>query len=153
MLNFVPQLENKLNIQILNNMKLQIKSAYNEPIIAEYANISIVESQSVGEYDITFRGVGRNGLNVEIRKPNGENEGPLVSLNRNIDVLGRKLEFVEKIVNIIATESMRRAMNGNPNEALRHVSSWLDTYFNNGGELDDDLIKIICKAIGETLDK
>ena len=130
-------------------MKLQIKSVYNEPIITEYANISIVESQSVGEYDITFRGVGRNGLNVEIRKPNGENEGPLVSRNRNIDVLGRKLEFVEKIVDIIATEEMRRAMNGNPNEALRHVSSWLDIYFNNGGELDDDLIKIICKTIGE----
>lgn len=130
-------------------MKVKIKSAYNEPIIAEYANISIVESQSVGEYDITFRGVGRNGLNVEIRKPNGENEGTLVSRNRNIDVLGRKLEFVEKIVDIIATEEIRRVMSGNPNEALRHVSSWLDIYFNNGGELDDDLIKIICKTIGE----
>lgn len=152
MLNFAPQLENKLNIQILNNMKLQIKSVYNEPIIAEYANISIVESQSVGEYDITFRGVGRNGLNVEIRKPNGENEGPLVSRNRNIDVLGRKIEFLEKLFDIVQKEHLRNAMNGKK-AAINEVSRQLEIYFNYGGEISDELIKLYCKAIGETLDK
>lgn len=136
----------------LNDMKLQIKTAFNEPIIAEYTNISIVGSQSVGEYDITFRGVGRNGLNVEIRKPNGENEGPLVSRSRNIDVLGRKIEFLEKLLDIVQMEHLRNAMNGKK-AAINEVSRQLDIYFNHGGEISDELIKLYCKAIGETLDK
>lgn len=131
-------------------MKLQIKTAFNEPIIAEYTNISIVGSQSVGEYDITFRGVGRNGLNVEIRKPNGMDEGPLVSRSRNIDVLGRKIEFIEKLLDIVKYEDVSNAMNGKKT-AISEVSRQLDMYLNYGGEMNDELIKLYCKAIGETL--
>ena len=40
-------------------------------------------------------------------------------------------------------------MNGKPNRSLDHVSTWLETYFNNGGKLDQELIKIICKTIGK----
>ena len=127
-------------------MKVEIKGIEQNPIVSDYARIRVVESQSsVGNYEIRFLKAGRCGLNTNVVKTSGE----LTSQNRNIDVLGRKLEFVEEIIRFVNCEAMRCAMNEKPNKALNLVSRWLDTYFEYGGNLDKDSIKTICKTIGE----
>ena len=127
-------------------MKLEIKGVETKPILLDYARIGITQSQSVGFHEIHFEKSG-NGINVNVIKTE-ENKNELISQNRNIDVLARKLGFVEEIMRFMACERLRGTMKGKPNRALDHVSTWLETYFNNGGKLDQELIKIICKTIG-----
>lgn len=129
-------------------MKLKIEGVGAEPILSEYARISITNSQSVGFNEIHFDKVGKNSLNVNIIKTE-EGENKLISQNRNIDVLARKLELVEKIMRIMTNESIWCSWNGKPNNTLEHALMWLDAYINNGGKLDEDAIKIICKTIGK----
>ena len=81
-------------------MKLEIKGVETKPILLDYARIGITQSQSVGFHEIHFEKSG-NGINVNVIKTE-ENKNELISQNRNIDVLARKLGFVEEIMRFMA---------------------------------------------------
>lgn len=125
-------------------MRVQIATDYrNEPVTADYARIKMVETGSVTS-EIFCKKVG-NGINVEVYDNDGET---LVSSNRNIDVMARKLALAEAIIHRLKVRSITRFANGGVNgELVNEAVNRLASFINHGGSIDSSDVKMICEAI------